>query len=244
MKFLQLVQFLNWAIVICSNIYIRAYMQIWMTLFQFAQMVLIVPKFEWSSSNYPNMIKAVGICPVFLNVCNFKWSGCILFKLEWSCLKLPKIEWRCSTWPEDEWSCCCLSRVDLVCWKLLKLFPIHGNVFNFTQIWIKLSQFAQILLRLLKLIFAIWLLFSRWFGYYFALIWKIDTTSLTQECSCILSPNFENFCPNNGQFFSVGDATASPASPFRTLMDLIITFSDSLDLIFNSRDPNRVPKTP
>jgi len=23
---------------------------------------------------------------MFLNVCKFKWSGCILFKLEWSCL--------------------------------------------------------------------------------------------------------------------------------------------------------------
>ena len=34
-----------------------------MTLFQFAQMVAIVPKFEWSCFNYPNMIKVVGICP-------------------------------------------------------------------------------------------------------------------------------------------------------------------------------------
>ena len=34
----------------------------------------------------------------------------------------------------------------------------------------------------------------------------------------MLCPNVENFCPNNGQFFSVGDATASPASPCRTLM--------------------------
>jgi len=34
-----------------------------MTLLKFAQMVLIVTKFEWSSFNYPNMIKAVGICP-------------------------------------------------------------------------------------------------------------------------------------------------------------------------------------
>jgi len=43
-------------------------------------------------------------------------------------------------------------------------------------------------------------------------------TSLSCECSCILCPNFENFCPSNGQFVSVGDATASPASPSRTLM--------------------------
>ena len=32
-----------------------------------------------------------------------------------------------------------------------QIFPIYGNIFNFTQIWMKLSQFAQISLRLLKL---------------------------------------------------------------------------------------------
>jgi len=57
------------------------------------------------------------------------------------------------------------------------------------------------------------------------LIWLLFCLSLekrhyliTCECSCILCPNFENFCPNNGQFFSVGDATTSPASPCRKLM--------------------------
>jgi len=34
-----------------------------MTLFQFDQMFLIVPKFEWSCLNCPNMIKAFGIRP-------------------------------------------------------------------------------------------------------------------------------------------------------------------------------------
>jgi len=48
----------------------------------------------------------------------------------------------------------------------------------------------------------------------------MDTTSLTCECSCILCPNFETFCPNNGQFFGVGAATTSPASPCRTLMTI------------------------
>jgi len=55
------------AVVIWPNIYNIPRMQIWMKHFQFAQMVPIVPKFEWSSFNYPNMIEAVGICP---NVCN------------------------------------------------------------------------------------------------------------------------------------------------------------------------------
>jgi len=61
-------------------------------------------------------------------------------------------------------------------------------------------------------------LFCRWFGHYFALFGKIDTTSLTRECSCMLCPNVENFCPNYGQFLSFGDAIASPASPCCTLM--------------------------
>jgi len=45
-----------------------------------------------------------------------------------------------------------------------------------------------------------------------------DTASLKSECSCIIRPNVQTICPNNGQFFSVEDATASPASPCRTLM--------------------------
>ena len=52
-------------------------------------------------------------------------------------------------------------------------------------------------------ILPFWLLFCRWFGYYFTLVWKIDTTSLTCEWSCMLCPNFEHFFPNNGQFLSV-----------------------------------------
>jgi len=47
---------------------------------------------------------------------------------------------------------------------------------------------------------------------------NIDTVSLKRECSWKICPNVQNFCPNNGQFYSVGDATASPASPWRTLM--------------------------
>ena len=52
----------------------------------------------------------------------------------------------------------------------------------------------------------------------FCLSWENKHKSLTRECSCILCPNVENFCPNNGQFFSFGDATASAASPCRMLM--------------------------
>ena len=48
---------------------------------------------------------------------------------------------------------------------------------------------------------------------------KIDTTPLKREHSCIICPNVENFCPNNSHFSRVGDVTASPASPCRTLME-------------------------
>ena len=60
-------------------------------LFKFAQMVPIVPRFEWSCFNYPNMIEAVGSAQIFVIVCKFKWSFCILPKLNWSCLKFPKL---------------------------------------------------------------------------------------------------------------------------------------------------------
>ena len=35
--------------------------------------------------------------------------------------------------------------------EVIQIFPIYGNISNFTQIWMKLSQFAQISLRLLNL---------------------------------------------------------------------------------------------
>jgi len=39
---------------------------------------------------------------------------------------------------------------------------------------------------------------------------NIDTASVKCECSCTIYPSVQNFCPNHGQFSSVGDATASP----------------------------------
>jgi len=52
----------------------------------------------------------------------------------------------------------------------------------------------------------------------FCLILENRHYLITCECSCILCPNFEKFCPNNGQFLSVGDATAYPSSPCRMLV--------------------------
>jgi len=52
----------------------------------------------------------------------------------------------------------------------------------------------------------------------FAVDGNTENASLKRECSCTIFPNVQNFCPKNGQFSIVGDATASPASPCRTLM--------------------------
>ena len=44
---------------------------------------------------------------MFLNVCKFKRSGCILFKLEWSYLKFPEIEkavWSSAKMNKAVWS--------------------------------------------------------------------------------------------------------------------------------------------
>ena len=141
-----------------------------MTLFQFAQMARIVPMFEWSCFNYPNLIKAVGICPN-VSKCMHKlnevvvyysnWSGAV-----WSSAKSKKVFEVPQKWIKlfevtQNWiKMLRLARIwmELLLFgrswfSLLEftwIFPIYGNIFNFTQIWLKLSQFAQISLRLLK----------------------------------------------------------------------------------------------
>jgi len=76
----------------------------------------------------------------------------ILFNLEWSCLKFPKIEkavWNSPKMNKAVWSYPKLNEdvplgpnsngaivvwpeLILVCWNLPKMFPIYGNIFNFT----------------------------------------------------------------------------------------------------------------
>ena len=58
-------------------------MQIWMTHFQFDQMVLIVPKFYWSCFSYPNMMKAVGICPN-VSKCNANLNEVVVDYSNWN----------------------------------------------------------------------------------------------------------------------------------------------------------------
>jgi len=52
----------------------------------------------------------------------------------------------------------------------------------------------------------------------FAVDGNTDNASHKCESSCIICPNVQNFCPKHSQPPIVGDATASPASPCRTLM--------------------------
>jgi len=79
-----------------------------MTLFQFDQMFLIVPKFEWSTFNYPNMIKAVGICP---NVSK--------------CMQMHEVVVHYSNWNEAVWSSL----------KLNKDVPLGPNLNGAIAVW-------------------------------------------------------------------------------------------------------------
>ena len=173
------------------------------------------------------------VFPINLNVFVFTqvWLKLFsLFKFNWSCWTLPNCSYfakmflillktllKFFSWP----------KFDEGCWNY-HMIPVHWRGVFILPSGAKkngkiISDYFAVLAIILPLI-----------GYYFASVWKIDTTSLTCECSCILCPNFENFCPNKGQFFSVGDATASPASPCRTLMfQTILVIFVSVYRLFN-----------
>jgi len=143
-------------------------------------------------------------------------------KFNWSFSHLPKFNWTCYTLPK----CSYFTQMFLILPKtLLKLFswpkfdedcwndhmiPVHSRAVSILP-WVAkkngkiIWDYFAVLAIILPLI-------------WYHLVWKRDTTLLTREYSCTLCPNFENFCPNNGQFFSVGDATTSPASPCHTRM--------------------------
>jgi len=82
------------------------------------------------------------------------------------------------------------TKFDEGCWNHL-MIPVHSRAVSILPSGAKKND--NVLAIILPLICC-----------YFALVWNIDTTWLTCECSCILCPNFENFCPHNGQFFRVG----------------------------------------
>jgi len=131
-------------------------------------------------------------------------------KFDWSFSHLPRFNWSCWTLPK----CSYFTEMFLIVPKTLSKFfswpKFDEGCWNYHMILVH-SRALFILPSGAKKNGKYWTLFCRWFGYYFASVWKIDTISLTCEGSCIL-------CPNYVQFFLVGDATASPASPCRTLM--------------------------
>jgi len=144
-------------------------------------------------------------------------SKCFCFhpKFDWSFSHLPKFNWNCCTLykcsyftqmflilPKTLLTFFSWPKFDEGCWNY-HIFPVHWKAVFILQPWAKKN--------------------GR-FGHYFAVELVVTCLSLeiryylTCEFSCILCPNFEKFCPNNGQFFSVGDATACPATPCRTFM--------------------------
>ena len=151
-------------------------------------MFLFSPKFAGTFSHLPR----------------FKWGCWTLPKCSYFTqmfLILPKTLLKFFSWP----------KFDEGCWNYL-MIPVHSRaVFilpsraknNGKIVW----DYFAVLSVILPLI---WLLFC--------LSLENRHYLITYECSCILCLNFENFCPNNGQFFSIGDVTVSPASPCRMLM--------------------------
>jgi len=117
-------------------------------------------------------------------------------------LILPKTLLKFFTWP----------KFDEGCWNY-HMIPVHSRAVFILPSGAKkngkiVSEYFAVLAIILPLI---WLLFC---------LSLENRHYLTCECSCMFCPNFENFCPNNGQFFSIGDAIASSASPCCTLMFL------------------------
>jgi len=141
-------------------------------------MFLFSPKFDWSFSRLPRFNWGYWT----LRKCSyFTQMFLILPKTLLKFLWFAQISWRLLELPHDSNSL-----------KGSVYFAIRGK-----KEWQKVWEYFAVL-AIIQLL--TWLLFC-------LSLEKIDTISLTCECSCILCPNFENFCPNNGQFFSTGDAT-------------------------------------
>jgi len=137
---------------------------------------------------------------------------------DWSFFHSPRFNWGCWTLPISSYFPLIFIILAITLLKFFSWPKFDEGCWNYHMIPVH-SRAVFILPSGAKKNLPFWLLFCHWFGCYFASVWKINTTSLTCACSCILCPNCENFCPKNGQFFSVGDATAPPASACRTLMN-------------------------
>jgi len=129
------------------------------------------------------------------------WTSSGVSSLSKSFLFSPKFDWSFSHLPKFNWSFCTLpKRTDftqmfLILPKtLLKLFdwPKIEGFWNYRMIAVHSRAMSTLPSGVKKIgktvsdFLPFYLLFCHWFGYYFALVWKIDTTSLICECSCII----------------------------------------------------------
>ena len=130
--------------------------------------------------------------------------------------------------PTFEWSFSHLHRFNWCCWTIPKCFSFTQMFLILPKIWMKLfnsPKFDEGCWNYQMIPGSVYFAIrgKKWqnnLSRGFVVDGKVDTTSLKCERSCIfvICQNVENFCPNNGQLSSVGDVTASPASPYRTLM--------------------------
>jgi len=193
--------------------------QIVSRLLEFTQMFLIASKFHWSSciGYHPNWMKILPnliwlkdftqMFPIYVNAYNFTQIWIKLSSFAQIYLKLldhtqmflilPKTWIMFFNWP----------KLDEGYW--------NSQMILVQEVTILLSDSVYFAVRGKK----------EWqssLSKAFAVDGNTDNTSLKCECSCIICPNVQNFCPKNTQFSIVRDATASPASPCRTLMPVTI----------------------
>jgi len=155
---------------------------------------------------------------MFLFSPKFDWSFSHLPRFNWGCWTLPKCSYFTQMFlilPKTLLKFFSWAKFDEGCWNY-HMIPVHSTaVFILPSGAKKNGKIVFTVLQknvLFIILPLIWLLFC--------LSLENRHYLITCDCSCILSPNFEYFCPNNGQFFSVGDATASSASPFRMLLHI------------------------
>ena len=148
---------------------------------------------------------------MFLFSPKFDWSFHHLSRFMWGCWTLPKCSYFTQLFlilPKTLFKFFIWRNFDERCWNH-QIIPVHSRAVFILPSGAKkndkiVSEYFAVLDIILPLM---WLLF-----------WpSLENRHylITYECSCTL-------CPNNGQYFSPGDATASPASTCRTLMALTV----------------------
>jgi len=141
---------------------------------------------------------------MFLFSPKFDWSFSHLPRFNWGCWTLPKWSYFTkffqilhktlaqiwSSWP----------KFGEGCWNY-HMIPLHSRAVSILPSGAKNNGKIAVLAIILPLI---WLLFC--------LSLENRHYLIACECSCILCPNFEHFCPNNGQFFQGCDRIPMPSA--------------------------------